>query len=102
VGVDERSPGALVTGGVFRFTRNPIFLFLDAYFLGAFLINGTVFFLVAAIVAAAMNHFQVLQEERFLARRYGLEYLDYRRRTPRYLPCPFITRGVGSEAGAST
>jgi protein-S-isoprenylcysteine O-methyltransferase Ste14 len=84
VGIDMTRPGELVTGGVFAFSRNPIFVFLDLYFIGTFLINGTLIFLIAALIAVIGAHYQIIQEERFLTYAYGREYQDYRRTTDRY------------------
>jgi protein-S-isoprenylcysteine O-methyltransferase Ste14 len=85
IGIDGKTPGALVTGGIFRLTRNPVFLFVDVYFIGTFLIYPNLFFLVFAIACAGGIHFQILQEEKFLLRRYGDEYKAYMERTGRYL-----------------
>jgi protein-S-isoprenylcysteine O-methyltransferase Ste14 len=84
VGIDTRNPGALVTGGVFAFSRNPIFLSIDWYFVGAFFLNGTVVFLIAAILAIAGMHYQILQEEEYLRRQYGEAYRKYTDATFRY------------------
>ncbi len=84
VGIDEASPGDLVTHGVFGFSRNPIFLFIDMYFLGTFLINGTLFFLLMAIAVILGMHYQILQEERFLMQNYGQPYRDYQDKVGRY------------------
>lgn len=99
VGIDEEHPGGLVTGGIFHFTRNPIFVFLDAYFVGTFLINGTLFFLLAALLAVTLIHYQILQEERFLEGLYGDPYREYKRTVPRYLPVPRF--GMSSRAGTT-
>jgi protein-S-isoprenylcysteine O-methyltransferase Ste14 len=85
VGIDERSPGELVTGGIFAVTRNPIFLFLDLYFVGTFLLSGRLVFLLAAIVAVVAIHLQIRQEERFLERTYGDAYRAYCDGVARYL-----------------
>lgn len=85
VGIDERNPGRLVRDGIFAVSRNPIFVALDLYFLGTFLINGTVVFLLFAALVVAGVHYQILQEERFLRQRYGPEYEAYCRATNRYL-----------------
>lgn len=85
VGVDYETPGALVTRGIFSLTRNPIYVFIDCWFIGALLINGTLIFLVLAVLAIAAQHWQILREEDFLKRRYGEAYERYRRKTPRYL-----------------
>ena len=85
VGIDRVSPGALVTKGIFSLTRNPIYVFIDAWFIGTFLLNGTLFFLISAMLAIASQHWQILREERFLSERYGAQYEEYQRRTARYL-----------------
>jgi protein-S-isoprenylcysteine O-methyltransferase Ste14 len=84
VGIDTRAPGDLVTGGAFALSRNPIFVFVDLYFAGVFLINGTLLFLVFAVLVIAGLHYQVLQEEKFLTGRYGQFYREYCVRTKRY------------------
>src|SRR5262249_4914665 len=40
VGIDEKTPGKLVSAGIFAITRNPIFLSLIVFAAGVFLING--------------------------------------------------------------
>jgi protein-S-isoprenylcysteine O-methyltransferase Ste14 len=85
VGIDTQHPGSLVTGGVFAFSRNPIFLSIDMYFIGAFLLNGTVFFLAAAVLAVAGMHYQILQEEEHLRKQYGEAYRAYCATTGRYI-----------------
>ncbi|MBC8031398.1 MAG: isoprenylcysteine carboxylmethyltransferase family protein [Pyrinomonadaceae bacterium] len=84
VGFDVKTPGALVTTGLFAVTRNPIYVFLDLWFLGIFLINGTLIFLIFAALAFAAIHWQILQEERFLTKLYGQPYQDYCERAGRY------------------
>ena len=85
IGIDRKKPGALVTKGIFSITRNPIYLAFDLLSFGMFLMNGTWFFLIFALLAAVACHFQILREEEFLRRQYGQEFADYCRRTPRYL-----------------
>ncbi|MFC1974892.1 methyltransferase family protein [Chloroflexota bacterium] len=85
VGIDLQSPGELVTTGMFALSRNPIFVFIDLYFVGAFLINGTPIFLVFAVLVLGGLHYQILQEEKFLTNTYGDSYQRYFTRTGRYL-----------------
>ena len=85
VGIDEKKAGDLVTGGAFAFSRNPIFVFLDLFFIGTFLINGTLVFLIFAVVTVLGIHYQILQEEKFLAGKYGQAYREYCSRTGRYV-----------------
>jgi protein-S-isoprenylcysteine O-methyltransferase Ste14 len=84
VGVDSQTPGSLVTSGIFAHSRNPIYIFLEFWFVGIFLINGRLIFLIFALVAFAALHYQMLREEKFLSQRHGQEYEDYRIRTGRY------------------
>lgn len=85
VGFDMKTPGSLVTGGIFAISRNPIYLFLDLWFVGTFLINGRLIFLIFALLAIADVHWQILQEEDYLRNLYGESYDAYCRRTRRYV-----------------
>ena len=85
VGVDVKTPGALVTTGIFSVSRNPIYVFLDLWFIGIFLVNGTLIFLIFAVLAVAVLHWQILQEESFLLNLYGRPYQNYYASTGRYL-----------------
>ncbi len=85
VGIDQETPGGLVTGGVFAVTRNPIFVFMDAYALGSFLVSGRLLFGLFTGLAALLIHLQIRREEVFLEALHGDAYRDYKKRTPRYL-----------------
>jgi protein-S-isoprenylcysteine O-methyltransferase Ste14 len=85
IGIDKETQGRLVTTGIFSVSRNPIFLFIDLYFVGTFLINGTIVFLIFAAVVVAGIHYQILEEERYLRSAYGTAYAAYNARTRRYL-----------------
>jgi len=85
IGIDRKRPGQLVTSGIFAITRNPIYVAFIIIFFGIFLINGTWFFLIFALLAVVAIHFQILREEDFLRKQYGASYADYCKRTARYL-----------------
>ena len=85
VGIDTVSPGQLITTGVFSVTRNPIFLAMDLYFFGTFLINSNLFFLMCFVCMAIGFHLQVRQEEEFLIGRYGGTYRKYMAQVRRYI-----------------
>lgn len=92
LGVDERCPGELVTRGIYRHTRNPIYLFFNLFFWGVFLINGTPAFLLSALFAGLNLHRQILDEERFLESAHGERYRAYRRAVGRYWTLPGAPR----------
>ena len=77
------STTSLVTFGVYRFTRNPMYLAVLATITGQALILGRPVLLgYAATVAAAFIGFVRGYEEPTLARRYGAAYEEYRRTVP--------------------
>jgi protein-S-isoprenylcysteine O-methyltransferase Ste14 len=84
IGIDRKHPGALVSNGIFRWTRNPIYMALDSIVIGAFLIYGRVIFLLSGLAFVLLVHGVVLREERFLEQRYGDAFREYCQRVRRY------------------
>lgn len=84
VGIDKQNPGQLVTSEIFAITRNPIFVFLDLYFVGTWLIYPNMFFLISLVLVTIGIHYQILQEEKFLITQYGDEYRNYMKKVRRY------------------
>lgn len=76
----------LVTDGMYRFTRNPIYLGMTTILLGIAVLFGTVspFFLVPIFVLTIQNRFVVL-EEALLESTFGDEYIEYKGRVRRWL-----------------
>ena len=80
------SASALVCGGVYRLTRNP--MYLGMLFV---LIAWAVFLFSAwalpgpAIFVFYMDRFQIAPEERVLSAMFGAEYLAYKSRVRRWL-----------------
>ena len=84
IGIDREKPGKLVTTGIFRYSRNPIYVSLDFLVLGTFLLQGHFIFLILSLCIAGSLHVQVLEEEKFLIQAYGDAYIDYRSKVGRY------------------
>lgn len=76
----------LAQGGVFRFTRNPMYLGL-VFFSGAIWLGTGIWynFFAPLLLAVWLHHFYILREEAFLRLRFGETYEDYCRRVPRWL-----------------
>ena len=85
VGIDEQKPDKLVTTGMFAFSRNPIYVCFDTFFIGQFLIHRNIIIAVAIVGFALAIHRQVLREEKFLSSHYGAEYEEYRKKARQYL-----------------
>lgn len=87
--VNPFSPEAsahLVTGGVYRYSRNPMYLGMLLGLAGwAVALAHLTAPLWLMLYAAYMNRFQIVPEERALAERFGPVFADYRRRVRRWL-----------------
>jgi protein-S-isoprenylcysteine O-methyltransferase Ste14 len=77
---------ALVTGGIYRFTRNPMYLGLATLLLAWAIYLGNLAALAGVpLFILYMNRFQIAPEERALEARFGAEYIAYRTRVRRWL-----------------
>ncbi len=77
---------ALVTSGVYRFSRNPVYLGMEIVLLSwAVVLASPAAILVSMIFVAYVNRFQIRPEERTLAATLGQDYLDYSQRVRRWL-----------------
>ena len=87
VGVDPAEATGLVTAGLFRWVRNPIFAATLAVFLGLLLAVPHVLAGVAfiATIAGIELHVRTV-EEPYLIRVHGERYLAYARRVGRFVP----------------
>ncbi len=85
VGIDTEQPDKLITTGIFRVSRNPIYVAFAFVLIGQFLIFPNWILLAYPLAAAWLVHRQVLLEEQYLRTHYGQEYADYCRRVRRYL-----------------
>ncbi len=85
--IDPRRPTtAIVTGGPFRFTRNPLYLSLTLLSIGAALFFDIVWALLALVpVLAVVQLFVIRREERYLEAKFGAPYLEYKRKVRRWL-----------------
>lgn len=84
-GIDENQRTELVTGGIYRFSRNPAFAGFDLLYLGSVLALGNLALLAAACAAVAMIHLQILEEEKHLTKMFGEDYRRYAETVRRYL-----------------
>ncbi len=84
LGIDRAATGPVVTDGIYRWTRHPIYVAFDLLFVGTFLVLGRLIFLLLALVWIPLMHALMRREERFLSQLYGGTYRDYCRRVGRY------------------
>jgi len=81
-----RPATAFVVRWPYGWTRNPMYLGLTTVTLGLALVTGRLWWVVSAVLGAlAIDRFVVPREEAYLERRFGVDYLDYKRRVRRWL-----------------
>ena len=85
IGIDEQHRTLLVKEGVFRVSRNPIYLGMMFTLLGLFIIIPNALTLLALILGFTLINIQVRLEEQFLRATHRLEYEEYRREVRRWL-----------------
>ena len=76
----------IVTSGPFRFSRNPLYLFLTGLYLGVAVAVGTVWPFLWVVPMLLVLHFGVvLREERYLEAKFGEPYRAYKAQVRRWL-----------------
>lgn len=85
IGIDE-APTPLVTGGLFRLVRNPIFSSMLLTVFALVLATPSAWTVCGAIYATTLISLQTRLEERHLVRLHGEQYRQYAARVGRFLP----------------
>ena len=77
---------ALVTSGLYRFTRNPMYLAMALILIGgAFALGNIAALATPAIFVCVMTELQIKPEERALQSIFGEAFSAYRKQTRRWL-----------------
>ena len=80
------SATSLVASGIYRLTRNPMYLGFLLVLLGwAFFLSSVPAFFVLPVFILYMNRFQIESEERALDALFGQAFTAYKARTRRWL-----------------
>jgi protein-S-isoprenylcysteine O-methyltransferase Ste14 len=85
IGIDEKNKTPLVRKGLFSISRNPIFLGMFLTLSGVFFCLPNALSLLTLTCGFLLMQVQIRLEEEFLFKQYGVEYLNYRRQTRRWL-----------------
>ena len=76
----------VVTGGPFRFSRNPLYLSLAGLYLGVALVMNALWPLLLLLPVLLVTHYGIVRrEERYLAAKFGEAYREYCRQVRRWL-----------------
>lgn len=80
------SASSLVTNGIYKFTRNPMYLGIAVILFAWLIFLGNVLNIVNIILFILyMNRYQIIPEERALEKKFGDDYLSYKTKVKRWL-----------------
>lgn len=85
IGIDNHNKVKLVTNGLFKISRNPIFLGILFVFLGLFLMLPNTATAIILTTGILVMQVQIRLEEDFLKNTLGEEYLEYMSKVKRWL-----------------
>ena len=71
--------------GLYRFSRNPMYVAFFLYFLGIALITESILYLIVVIIFQISVHYIILSEERACLSEFGTAYEEYMNEVNRYL-----------------
>ncbi len=83
-GIDPDAKTALITRGIYRYSRNPAFLGFILHSIGLLLVLPNPVHAVVTVAHLVLLHRWILQEEAYLPTVFGQAYEAYKRETPRY------------------
>jgi len=76
----------LLTGGAYRYSRNPIYLAMTLFGVGFGVATENLWIVLASLAAAAIiNFFVIPAEEAYLERQFGIDYREFKERVRRWL-----------------
>lgn len=87
-GKDGRS---FINDGAYSICRNPLYLFSFIAFIGLLFIKGQISLLIFGIMGYLIIYrITILNEEAFLSSKFGSEYIEFLKTTPRFFPNPSL------------
>lgn len=75
----------LKTGGIYRVSRNPMYVGFDALTLAAIVRTGNPVVLVLGVYSMVVYHFIIAGEERYLSSIFGTAHAQYRASVRKYV-----------------
>lgn len=75
----------LKTGGLYNYSRNPMYLGFNLLTASAMIVINNIIITILGIYVLIVYHLIIKAEERFLAARFGHDYLEYKKSVRRYI-----------------
>jgi protein-S-isoprenylcysteine O-methyltransferase Ste14 len=76
------------TAGVYRYSRHPMYLSMFCVYLGVSVAAASWLFFLITIITFFLQRYQMVKEEKFCSRKFGLAYQYYIGTTPRFIGIP--------------
>ncbi len=71
--------------GLYRVSRNPMYIAYFIYFLGCALLTHSLILLALLICFQVSAHWIILSEEKWCIKKFGEEYIKYMNKVRRYI-----------------
>lgn len=85
IGIDTETKTDLITTGLFKFSRNPIFFGMILSLVGLFLVTPNALTGLFLILGYVLIQIQIRLEEDFLIKEHGQDYLKYKNNVRRII-----------------
>ncbi|MFR6330355.1 MAG: methyltransferase family protein, partial [Eisenbergiella sp.] len=79
------SENGINKNGLYRVSRNPMYVAYFVFFLGYVLLTQSLILLALVIIFQISAHWIILSEERWCMEKFGDEYVQYLKRVRRYI-----------------
>lgn len=79
------SESGINLNGIYRVSRNPMYIAYFIYFLGCVVLTQSFILLVILLVFQISAHWIIRSEERWCIKKFGEEYMNYMNKVRRYL-----------------
>ena len=85
IGIDSNTNTPLITSGLFRYSRNPVYVGLITSMLALLLLTPNSFTLFYLIMGSMVIQIQTRLEEAYLDKIHGEPYMEYKSNVRRFL-----------------
>lgn len=83
----DNEKGNLITSNIFSIVRHPTYLAHTSIWLGFFLLTSFLSLGLLTLLDFLLTYFIIIPlEEKELVQRFGQEYIDYKKRVPKFFP----------------
>lgn len=81
----EKYSDGICKNGIYKFSRNPMYIGYFIYFIGCSLLTKSFLLFIFTLIFQISSHWIILSEERYCIKIYGEEYINYMKEVRRYI-----------------